>query len=178
MLVERCEQSAQEVGQNLLLAWGKRGEQRSFPLKKVADGVIDALAPCVGETDKHAPTIPRVGGPFDQTASCQTVDPVGRRPRGHERLFHERPGAERERGACPSQRGEHVELPQLQVLNSERGTSSQVETPSEAADTAEDVQRRGVEIGTLTCPSRHEPVNLVGHLLILPIGQTEPRPPW
>ena len=71
----------------------------------------------------------------------------------------------------PAQRGEHVELPDLEVVSGEGGTAGPVEVPRQPGHPAEDLERSDVEVGPLAGPGGDEPVHLVLH------GATSSRAP-
>ena len=116
-----------------------------------------------GEPHEHAAPVGRVGEPLDVAPRGQPVDAVGHRAAGHERGAQQPPGRELVGLAGPAQRGEHVELPRLDVVRGEGAFAGQVEVAGEPADPAEDLDGREVEVGALARPRLDQVVDLVPH---------------
>ena len=105
------------------------------------EGVVDGRLALGGEPHEHAAPVVGVGEPLDQPARGEPVDPVGHRPAGHQRLAQQPAGGELVRRAGAAQRGQHVELPRLDLGGGERLAAGQVEVAGEPGDPAEDRDR-------------------------------------
>ncbi|GAA2908739.1 hypothetical protein GCM10020221_01030 [Streptomyces thioluteus] len=73
------------------------------------------------------------------------------------------PGRELVGRPGPAQRGQHVELPGLQLVLCEGQSTGAVEVASEPADPAEHLQRLHVEVRALPAPCCDQPIDLVLH---------------
>ena len=71
------------------------------------------------------------------------------------------PGRQLVGRAGAPQRGQHVELPRLQVVRGERRAAGEVEVPGQPADAESTCERRDVEVGALALPGLDDPVDLV-----------------
>ena len=87
-------------------------------------------------------------------------------------------GAQLERLAGATQRGQHVPLPRLEVAATERVAARPVEVAREPVDAGEHLEGREVEVGPLRDPRLDDPIDfvrLLRHAPIIAVGA--PAPP-
>ena len=63
--------------------------------------------------------------------------------------------------AGPAQRGQHVELPAVEIVRGERIAACAVDVPGQPGHPAEHLERAHVEVGSLARPGGHQAVDLV-----------------
>ena len=102
-------------------------------VEQVVEGGVDGLHALGREPDDDAAPVPGVGVALDVAAGEQPVHAVGHRPAGHEGLRHELTGGELVRRPRTAQRGEHVELPAVEVVLGEGRSAGEVEVAGPAA---------------------------------------------
>ena len=115
----------------------------------------------IGEGDEHAPLVPGVWLPADQSLAGQPVDPVRHGAGGDQRGPEQRARGELERRPLPAQRREHVERPRLQFVLGERAAPRDVQVPGQPGDPAEHLHRLHIQVGSLRSPRGDQVVHLV-----------------
>ena len=139
------------------------GQQLVLGVEQGRERAVDGRLAVGGQPDDHAAAVVGVGEALDEAPGGEPVDPVRHGAAGHQRLLDQPPGGELVVAAGPAERGQDVELPQLDRELRERVAARQVEVPREPGDAAEDRDGRQVEVGALAGPSLGELVDLVAH---------------
>ena len=165
---ERREQRAQQRRQRGLLLSRKGRDQLGLCLEQGTERAVDSGLALGGEAHQHAAAIAGIGQPLDQAPAGEAVDAVGHGAAGHEGLAQEPAGGELVRRTRTPQRGQHVELPRLDVVGGEGVAAGQVEVAGQPGDAAEDLHRTEVEVAALARPGLDQAVHFVAHAASVP----------
>ena len=160
-IVERADDGAEQVGERDLVVEIAVAQQPALLLEESVEGGVDPSRPSSVRRTSTPRRSPGSGSRSTRPLRLEPVDPVGHRPGGDHRLRDQPTGGELVRRPGPAQRGQHVELPGLEVVRREGLTPGEVEVPGQPGDPAEDLQRRDVEVGPLALPGRDQAVDLV-----------------
>ena len=160
---ERRQQPAQQPGQLLLVGGGELGEQRLLRVDERGERAVHGGLALAGQPHDHAAPVVGVGVPLHEAAVGEPVDPVGHGAAGDQGRAEQAARRELVRRPGATQRGEHVELPRLDLVRGERRAAGQVEVVRQPGDPAEDGDRAQVEVGALARPGLGELVDLVPH---------------
>ena len=157
----RVSSDPQRVGQGAVVLGAQGGEQLALLAQQQREGAVDPVAALVGEPHADAPTVLRGRTAGDQAAGGEPVDPVGHGAAGHQGLAEQLPGGELVGRAGASQRGQHVELPQLEALVGEGAAARDVEVVAQPADPAQHLHGGQVEVRALALPGRDQAVDVI-----------------
>ncbi len=160
---EGLEQAAQQAGELVAAVVGEVAHQLGLRCQQRLERPVDGDLAGGGEAHQHPASVPRVGQPLHEPPGGQSVHPVGHGAAGHQGLAQQPSRGQLVGVAGPAQGGQHVELPDLDLVRGEGVLAGQVEVPGEPADPAEDLDRGQVEVGTLARPCLHQLVDLVSH---------------
>ncbi len=169
----RGARSGLEGGEQALEGAGERGalvgrhviEELALAGEQVGHRRVDRRLALLRQADDDAPAIGGRRESLDPALGGEAVDAVGHRPRGHERLLDEAAGGELVGLTGATQRGEHVELPALELVPGEGARAVEVEQPGQSGDAGEDVERLDVEVGALASPGLDDGVDVVGRVV-------------
>ena len=162
-------------------------QQRPLAAQQAGQRRVHPRLALIGEGDQHAPFIPGIGLPADESRGGQPVDPVRHGAGGDQGGAEQRARRELERRPLPAQRREHVESPRLQPVLGERLAPRDVQVPGQPGDPAEHLHRLDIQVGPLRSPRGDQVVYLVPQQwfaedLVVGVrsiarGDDPPRPP-
>lgn len=120
---------------------------------------VDEVQTGRGESEDDLAAIGLAGPSLDQAPFYQTVDAVGDRTGRDHGLLHQIAGTQFVGLAAPSQRGEDVVHPVLDVVQGEIGCEAAVDETGKTGDATDDRHWRDVELGSLVIPLIHDPID-------------------
>ncbi len=162
-MVEGQHQGAEQRRQARALVRPESGQQLLLVVEQCHERRVDAAAAVVGEPDEHSAAVVGIGAAVHEATAGEPVDAVGHRAAGHQRLVQQPARGELVGPAGPAQSGEYVELPRLELVGGKRLATRAVEVAGQPGDSAENVHRRDIEVGTFPLPRLDQPVDLVLH---------------
>jgi chromate reductase, NAD(P)H dehydrogenase (quinone) len=130
----------------------------------VGQHTIGERAPPTRETHSNHATVGLTPAPLDQTARCESVDPVGHRARRDHHRGEQFTDRQLVRGARSSQRRHHVELPRLEPVRIEHLVESVRDELGDPAQPADERHRRHVDVRPFPLPLPDDVVHRVSHV--------------